>query len=127
MDRLQWVRRHYAESAVALDPDAFVAGLGDDVEVSRGTMIITGREAVRRNVEQLRAGGLLSMRHDIGGLWEPEPGVVIVEATVTYHYKTHSTPVLPVVTVFRWQEDEVVSIRVYMDSARPAETAPSAD
>jgi hypothetical protein len=118
MDHLEWVRRHYAESAVVLDPDAFVEGLGEDVRMSRGAAIIVGREEIRKAVEKMRAAGLLSIRHDISGLWEPEPGVVIAEATVTYRYVSEVTPAAPVVSVFRWRGDEVVDLRVYMDSAR---------
>lgn len=115
MDRLEWVRRHYAEAAVALDPEGFVNGLSDDVRMCRGTSSVLGREQIRRTVEDLRVAGLLSIRHDIAGLWEPEPGVVIAEATVTYNYETESTPAAPVVTVFRWRGDEVADVRVYMD------------
>ncbi|WP_460072952.1 nuclear transport factor 2 family protein [Streptomyces sp. YKOK-I1] len=118
MDHLEWVRRHYAESAVALDPDAFVEGLGADVRMSRGAAVIVGREEIRKAVEAMRTGGLLSIRHDIRGLWEPEPGVVIAEATVTYRYGSEVTAAAPVVSVFRWRGDEVVDLRVYMDSAR---------
>ncbi|MEV0637647.1 hypothetical protein AB0I77_22350 [Streptomyces sp. NPDC050619] len=118
MDRLEWVRRHYAESALALDPDAFVEGLGKDVRMSRGAAVIVGRHAIREAVEKMRAAGLLAVRHDISGLWEPEPGVVVAEATVMYQYETEVTPAVPVVSVFRWQGDEVVDLRVYMDSAR---------
>ncbi|MEU6371535.1 hypothetical protein [Streptomyces sp. NPDC046909] len=118
MDRLEWVRRHYAESAVALDPDAFVEGLGKNVRMSRGAAVIVGRDEIRDAVERMRAAGLLAIRHDVSGLWEPEPGVVIAEATVTYQYETEVTPAAPVVSVFRWEADEVVDLRVYMDSVR---------
>ncbi|MEV5843557.1 nuclear transport factor 2 family protein [Streptomyces sp. NPDC051985] len=123
MDRLGWVRRHYAESAEALDPDAFVEGLSDDVRMSRGTAVIVGREEVRKAVEQMGAAGLFAIRHDISGLWEPEPGVVIAEASVTYRFETEETPAVPVMSVFRWRGEEVADLRVYMDGARGPQRA----
>ncbi|MEU6198544.1 nuclear transport factor 2 family protein [Streptomyces sp. NPDC047061] len=118
MDHLEWVRRHYAESAVALDSEAFVEGLGEDVRMSRGVTVVVGREEIRKAFAQMQTAGLQAIKHDIAGLWEPEPGVVIAEATVAYEYTTGATPAVPVVSVFRWDGDEVVDIRVYMDSAQ---------
>ncbi|ADI11787.1 hypothetical protein SBI_08669 [Streptomyces bingchenggensis BCW-1] len=124
MDRVQWVLRHYDASASALDTDAFVRGLAPDVRMTRGLTTMTGRDEIRRAVERMRAAqGLLSMRHDIVGLWEPEPGVVIAEAVVTYRHETHSPRPVPVVTVFRWRGDEVADIRIYMDSSQVSGTS----
>jgi SnoaL-like protein len=126
VDRKEWVRRHYAESARELDADAFVEGLTEDVRIAGGTSQMVGRDAVHASIEQLRAQGMVSMRHDLEGLWEPEPGVVIAQATVTYTLTTGTTPTLPVVTVFRWREDEVYELRIYMDSTPLAQVAAAA-
>ncbi|MGW1786991.1 nuclear transport factor 2 family protein [Streptomyces sp. NPDC002143] len=123
MDRVQWVLRHYDASASALDADAFVRGLAPDVRMTRGLTAMTGRGEIRRAVERMRDQGLLSIRHDIVGLWEPEPGVVIAEAVVTYRHETYSTRPVPVVTVFRWRGDEVADIRIHMDSSQVSDTS----
>jgi SnoaL-like protein len=126
LDRREWVRRYYSAADV-LDPDAFVADLSEDVRICARGGETVGRHAVRAAVEQARATGLRSMRHEIGALWMPEPDVVIAEARVSYAYAKHTLGPFPVVTIFRWHNARVSDVRVYMDSSvRGAAQPPSA-
>ncbi len=116
VERKKWVLRHYTKGSDVLDAEVFAEGLSEDVRIVTGQGEASGLDEARAALERLRAAGVLAMRHDIQALWEPEPGVVVVEATVTYSLDVGALSPLPVVTIFRWRGAEVSDVRVYMDS-----------
>lgn len=56
-----------------------------------------------------------SIYHDIKHVWEPEKNVVLLEMEVTYHRLDGKIVTLPVMDLFRFNNDLIQELRIFMD------------
>ncbi|MTD54451.1 nuclear transport factor 2 family protein [Amycolatopsis pithecellobii] len=113
-----WTREFYRKGD-SFDVDAATASFTPDVRLTFGNNpTVEGIEAVR---EAYAASGnaFKSVRHHIDEVWDPKPGVTIVEAHADYVRHDDEKLTLPVMMVIRHHGggEKIYDYRVYMDIA----------
>jgi ketosteroid isomerase-like protein len=99
----------------SMDPDRFADHLADDVVFRFGNGDpVHGRAAVR-DVWAGFCAGIDGVAHEPIAQWEHDDAT-IAEANVTYTRKDGSQVTLPVVTIYRG-DDQIRDYRIFMDVA----------
>ena len=100
----------------SMEPERFTAHLAEDVTMRFGNADpVHGRAAVH-DVWASFCEGIDGVTHAPVDRWESESGTV-AEADVTYTRKDGGTVTVPVVTIYRERDGEIVDYRVFIDLA----------
>jgi hypothetical protein len=100
-----------------MDADAWAAYLAPDAVMRFGNADrVTGREACRDALAAFYEM-IDGLRHDVVEQWN-QPGGSIVEANVTYTRTDGALVTVPVVTIYRTNDDDLIAdYRVFIDLA----------
>ena len=100
----------------SMEPNRFAAHLASDVTMRFGNAEpIHGRDAVRDAWASF-CRDINGVKHDLIEQWTVG-NATIVEALVTYTRRDDSRVTIPVVTIYRERDGEIVDYRIYIDMA----------
>lgn len=101
----------------AMDVDAFVAHLADDVAFTWGERATShGRGEVRAGVLDFWST-IAAVDHRVLSWWEVEPGLTVIWFAVTYTRRDGGVVTVPNVDILRWREALVTEWQVVIDLA----------
>jgi hypothetical protein len=114
--RPDWINEYYAATD-AKDLGRYVEFWSPEGRLVYGSsQPAVGREAIA-TVARGVFEGFASTHHEITGYWEPEPGVVIVEITVTYERLDGVKVPVTGVLIGRAEQRRWFEQRIYVDVA----------
>ena len=105
----------FFEAIYRLDFDAAVEFFTDDAsyhDLPVPTDPAVGKEAIRRKLDFMIAGGVTSMDYEIGHILGGGDAV-LVERTETWHFPSGATPTLRVMCTIELDDDKIAAWREY--------------
>jgi ketosteroid isomerase-like protein len=98
----------------SMEPERFAAHLAEDVTMRFGNADpIRGRDAAR-DAWATFCRDLHGVKHDLAGQWTVDD-TTIAEAMVTYTRSDDRQVTVPVATIYRERDGEIVDYRIYID------------
>jgi limonene-1,2-epoxide hydrolase len=108
----------FFEAVYRLDFDAAVEFFADDAtyhDLPLPTDPTVGKDAIRRKLDFMIAGGVTSMDYEIRHIAEAG-GAVLVERTETWHFPSGAAPTLRVMCVIELDDDKIAAWREYWNN-----------
>ena len=100
----------------SMDPDRFASHLAEDAGMRFGnTDPVRGRDAIRDTWAAF-CNGVAGVSHDIVERWE-SGDATIIEAEVTYERLDGTSVTVPVVTIYRAEDELIDDYRIFIDLA----------